>query len=186
VVGPGGEVDEAAAFVVVGCRGNGTLPPLARLDPAMAVLLWLEHAAGEREGAAANDLLGRLAAATGPILAIKHGLVAGPAGRPGCTEVTAELIGTVLDGLGDVGWERDPDFGYEVPGAVPGLADPAARVLEPRLLYGDNDRVYEHAGLVADKKRERHAIAVAVPGLAPRVTAASDWPPAPTGERWRD
>ena len=119
-----------------------------------------------------------------PLLAIKQGLVGGPPDRPGCAEVAPELIVAALDGLDGIAWERDPDFGYEVPAAVPGVPEPDSRILEPRLLYADNDRVYEHAGLVADKQRERHAIAVAVPGLDPRVAAASGWPPVPTGGEW--
>ena len=152
----------------------------------MAVLLWIEHTAGGRDGAAANALLARLDGFGGPILAIKQGSVGGPADRPGCTEVGAGLVGAVLANLDDVAWERDPDFGYEVAASVPGLDDPAARALLPRLLYADNDRVYEHAGLVADKKQERYGTAAAVAGLDPRILAASGWPPVPTGGEWRD
>lgn len=186
LIGPAGEVSEDAVFLVVGCRGIGTMPPLARVGAATAVLLWLEHVAGGPDGRVANALLGRLDSWKRPVLAIKHGLVAGPADRPGCAEVTAELIAAVLDGAGETAWEPDPDFAYEVPAAVPGLSEQAARVLMPRLLYADNDRVYEHAALVADRKRERHAIAAALPGLDPRVMSAAGWPPEPTGDTWRD
>ena len=137
-----------------------------------------------RDGAAANALLAALAGLDRPLLAIKQGLVGGPPDRPGCAEIAPELIVAALDGLDGIAWERDPDFGYEVPAAVPGVPEPDARVLVPRLLYADNDRVYEHAGLVADKQRERHAIAAAVPGLDPRVAAAAGWPPVPTGGEW--
>lgn len=182
-VGPGGS---EPAFMVVPCRGVGTLAPVARVDAAMAVLLWLEHVDGQRSAVAANGLLARLESLTAPLLAVKQGSVGGPADRPGCAEVGTDLIATVLGALAEIRWERDPDFGYEVPSAVPGLDDPEARVLLPRLLYADNDRVYEHAGLVAEKLRERHALARAVDGLDPRIVAASGWPPAPTGDRWRD
>lgn len=186
LIGPGGELDPAATFAVVPCRGIGTLAPIARVGPAMAVLLWLEHAAAERDAAGANDLLARLDGHGGPILATKHGLVGGPADRPGCTEVGDALIAAVLDGRDEVIWEPDPDFAYEVPASVPGLGDPGARALMPRLLYADNDRVYEHAGLVAEKKRERHEVATGVAGLDPRITGAAGWPPVPTGGEWRD
>jgi len=176
----------SCSFVVVPCSGIGSLAPVARVDAAAAVLLWLEHVAASREAAAANDLLARLDGFDGPILAVKQGSVAGPSDRPGSTEVDPRLVGAVLAALGEVEWERDPDFGYEVPSIVPGLADPAARVLLPRLLYADNDRVYEHAGLVADKQRERHAIVAALAGLDPRVVAAAGWPPVPTGGDWRE
>jgi hypothetical protein len=185
-VGSGGELDPDCAFAVVPCRGIGTLAPVAMVEPALAVLLWLEHVADPRDGDAANDLLARLDALDRPILAVKQGSVGGPPDRRGCAEVEAGLVAAVLGALDAVGWERDPDFGYLVPAAVPGLDDPGARILMPRLLYADNDRVYEHAGLVADKQRERQAIAGAVAGLDPRVGAASGWPPRPTGEEWRD
>ncbi|GIK77073.1 MAG: hypothetical protein BroJett022_07630 [Actinomycetes bacterium] len=185
-VGAGGGLDGDCAFAVVPCRGIGTLAPVAMVEPPLGVLLWLEHVADPRGGDPANRLLARLDALDRPILAVKHGSVGGPPDRPGCVEVGAGLVATVLEALDAVVWERDPDFGYLVPAAVPGLADPEARVLMPRLLYADNDRVYEHAGLVADKQRERRAIAAAAAGLDPRVGAASRWPPSPTGERWRD
>jgi len=183
-IGPDGDLDHGCTFAVIACRGIGTLAPLARVEAPLAVLLWLEHVADPRVGETANALLAALAALERPVLAIKQGLVGGPPGRPGCAEVAPELIVAALDGLGGIAWERDPDFGYAVPSTVPGLSEPDARILEPRLLYTDNDRVYEHAGLVADKQRERHAIAAAVPGLDPRVAAASGWPPVPTGGEW--
>jgi len=187
LVGPGGELDGTdPAFAVIPCRGIGTLAPLARVDPPTAVLLWLEHVAAPRSAAAAGALLERLDGLDAPLLAVKQGSVGGPADRPGCTEVRDELIAAVLGSLSEVEWERDPDFGYEVPAVVPGLGDPEARALLPRLLYADNDRVYEHAGLVAEKMRERHALATSVSGLDARVVAASGWPPPPTGDGWRD
>ncbi len=87
---------------------------------------------------------------------------------------------------GRVSWERDPDFAYDLPTDVPGVEGEAARALLPRLLYGDHDRVYEHATLVAAKKRERFDLAKALPGLDPRIAGASNWPPVPTATDWRD
>lgn len=188
LVGPGGELGEIPepALAVVPCRGIGTLAPVARIDAPTAVLLWLEHVAEPRSATAANALLARLESLPAPLIAAKQGSVGGPAGRPGCTEVRPELVAAVIGSPADVEWERDPDFGYEVPAVVPGLGDPEARVLMPRLLYADNDRVYEHAELVAEKMRERHDLAAGLDGIDVRVIAASGWPPAPTGDGWRD
>lgn len=188
IVGPDGRVPEGARFVVVGCRGIGTLAPLARLEPQLAVLLWLEHTPAAREAAKANALLAVLRGLHAPILAIKQGCVGGPPDRPGCFEVDAELVVRVLDAAlgGQVDWERDPDFGYDVPAGIPSLAEERSRALLPRLLYADNDRVYEHASLVAAKKRERWKLAGALAGLDPGVVAASRWPPVPTSDGWRE
>ncbi len=177
----------AARFRVVECRGVGALAPFVRLEPELAVLLWLEHSEGERSAAAANRLLAELHDSTVPLFAIKQGWVAGPAERPGCFAIETALVLAVLDAaLADaVGWERDPDFGYELPAAVAGIEGEAARALLPRLLYADHDRAYEHAGLVVAGKRRRAEIAGALPGLDPTIAAASGWPPEPTGDEWR-
>ena len=190
MIGPGGEIgeigDERPEFAVIACRGIGTLAPFARLDPALAVLLWIEHVGAGGDGSRANGLLLALEDFGAPVYAIKQGSVGGPGDRRGCTSISAELVTGLLAARDEIAWERDPDFDYEVPAAAPGFADPAARVLVPRLLYADHDRVYEHAGLVADKKRERYELAAAVTGLDPRVLAASGWPPVATGGEWRD
>ena len=177
-----------ARFRVVACRGIGTLAPFARVDAALAVLLWVEHDLGDHSAAAANRLLGELRASRSPVFAIKQGCVGGPPERPGCFAINDALVLAVLDAAiaEQVVWERDPDFGYELPAEVPGVEGDAARALMPRLLYGDHDRVYEHANLVAAKKRERYELAKAVGGVDPAVTGAAGWPPTPTSSEWRD
>lgn len=191
VIGPDGELEGAEGadepgFAVVACCGVGTLAPLASVDRATAVLLWLEHVAEPREAGPANGLLAALAGFPGRILAIKQGSVGGPEDRPGCAPVTLDVITRLLEARDGIVWEHDPDFGYEVPASAPGFTDPEARMLVPRLLYADHDRVYEHAGLVAAKKRERHELATAVSGLDQAVIAAACWPPRATSGDWRD
>ncbi len=184
----GGAAPGVGGFTFVHCRGVGTLAPIARIGPVLAVLLWLEHSDDEeRDAIEANELLASLRSRGRPIYAIKQGSVGGPAVRPGCSEVDGALIAAVLDAVEQdaVIWERDLDFGYEVPGTVEGLDPVRSRVLLPRLLYADHDRVYEHAGLVAAKKRERYEVAVGLRGLDPEIVAASGWPPPPTAGTWR-
>ncbi len=176
----------AGELLVIHTRGVGTLAPFARVDAASAVLLWIEHVARDASAPTANALLRALVDGTAPIYAIKHGYVAGPEDREGATPVEPGLIARLLSARERIGWEQDPDFGYEVPAAVPGIEDPEARALMPRLLYADHDRVYEHASLVEEKKRERGEIVAAVPGLAPEIAAATGWPPKPTSDRWKD
>lgn len=187
MLGAGGDVP-GAAFLVVGCSGFGALAPFARVEPGLAVLLWLEHAAPPRSGETANRLLAGLRGFDGPVFAIKQGQVGGPEERPGCFAIEQSLVLTVLDAAlaGEIAWEADPDFGYEVPAAVPDVEGVAARALLPRLLYGDHDRVYEHAGMVAARKRERAALAEATAGLDGEVRDAAGWPPASSAGDWRD
>lgn len=187
LIGPAGEVP-SGSFLVVPCRGMGTLAPFVRLDPPLATLLWLEHVASAPAGEVANGVLSGLGEAAVPIYAIKQGCVGGPSDRPGCFSIGPELIEAVLAASteGAISWERDPDFAYDVPGRVPGLDSDSARALLPRLLYADHDRVYEHASLVAAKKRERLDLATAVGGLDPSVADAAGWPPVPSGSGWRD
>ncbi len=186
ILGDQARVPSGARFVVVHCRGVGTLAPFARLRPELATLLWLEHTPRSRSAAAGNELLEDLRGLEVPLFALKQGWVGGPPDRPGCFEVEAGLIEAVLDAAlgndGTVVWEPDPDFGYDVPALVPGLDPAGAQALLPRLLYGDHDRVYEHASLVAAKKRERWEIARALRGLDGAVAAASGWPPAPSAD----
>lgn len=186
LIGPDAEVSGGAAFLVVPCRGVGTLAPFARVTPELAALLWLEHCPAARTAERGNRLLSALRGFDGSLLAIKQGCVGGPSDRPGCLKVEADLVEQLLDGFGrgELVWEVDPDFAYEVPGWAPGGKGERARALLPRLLYGDHDRVYEHADLVARKKRERYEIARSLPGLEAAIGAASGWPPAPTN--WRE
>jgi hypothetical protein len=67
-----------------------------------------------------------------------------------------QLVTKVLDAAraGEVGWEVDPDFGYEVAASVPGVVPPEDGLLLPRLLYTRNDRVYEHAAIVPRVRAE--------------------------------
>lgn len=188
VIEPDGSFPADSAFLAVHCRGIGTLAPFARLHPALAALLWVEHTGQGAIAGAANDLFRRLRDFPGAVYAAKQGSVGGPADRPGCFEVPPELVVELLDAaLADrIAWEVDPDFGYDVPAEVPGLDAPASLAVMPRLLYADSDRVYEHASLVAAKKRERAGLLSALDGLEPPVLAASGWPPAPSPSDWRD
>ena len=163
-----------ARFVCVVCRGAGLLPPLVRVQPHSAVALLLTH--GEPPAAAdpANDAVRLLDELDAELYAIKHGWVAGPAERPGALAISAELIAAVLDAAQHdaIGWELDPDFGYEIATRIPGMDGPEALALSPRLLYTQLGRVYEHAALVEAIKRERRFILESIEGLDPAIAGA--------------
>lgn len=190
LLGPGAEPEGGRPLGIVVCD-DGPLAPIARLDAPRAAMF----AALATDGpVAVTALYEALRSAADPLYLLKHGPVAGPAGEPGALEVDAELLCRVLDAdrRGAVVWEVDPDFGYEVAaevadlgqgfgaGGAPGLA------LCPRLLYAAHDRVYEYAERVATSKRRWAEHLTGVADLPPEVRAAVDWPPTPTGERWKD
>lgn len=64
-------------------------------------------------------------------------------------------------------WEPDPDFGYEVATAVPGIDDP--ELLQPRRLYERQGRRAEYEELVERLTAERRAYLEGYPALDPRV-----------------
>jgi hypothetical protein len=66
-------------------------------------------------------------------------------------------VARVLDaaGAGEVEWEADADFGYELPVDMPGLTVGERQVLVPRFLYARTDRVYDYAAMVPARQRER-------------------------------
>ncbi|MGI9557579.1 MAG: hypothetical protein ACR2N5_06530 [Solirubrobacterales bacterium] len=168
-------VVDGGSLLVIPLRDNGLLPPIARLTPVQATALLL--LGGEPARASRADVLLRsLEGAGAMIYAIKQGLVGGPADRRGATEVSADLVATVLDAEagGEVEWERDPDFGYEVAAPVPGLSNDESLAMMPRLLYARHGRVYEHASLVAEAKRRRRQAFAATDGLDEAIAGALD------------
>ncbi|MBK5115605.1 MAG: hypothetical protein JJE23_01665 [Thermoleophilia bacterium] len=174
-----------SAFTAVLVADDGLLPPLARVDPQLAVAILARAGDNAR---AARTAAEALAAASGPLLLLKEGVVAGPAGVSGCFEIEPDLIRSLLAAAvdGRIQWERDPDFGYELAAAAPGIEGTAADALCPRLLYAAADRVYEHADLVVTYKRRRHERLAAIEGVDPALLSASGWPIEPTGQAWKD
>ncbi len=164
---------------------DGLLPPIARLGAPLAAVLLI----GPGDGAsAAEAAAARLETVAAPLLLLKEGIVAGPAGRPGAFPVEPSLsellLGAALDER--IVWESDPDFGYEVAADVPGVDRPAADALCPRLLYAAADRVYEHADLVVGYKRLRHERLAAIGCIDSELLAATGWPIQSTGQSWKD
>lgn len=179
----------AGAFIAVMRTDEGLLPPLARIDAALAVALLADSGEVGRERPAAAGALAALRSAGAPIYLVKDGIVAGPAGREGAVEVGSTLIEAALDAAlaGSASWERDPDFGYDVVASGgPGLGRAEADALCPRLAYAAADRVYEHAELVADVKRGRRERLASLGGLDPAIVAAGVWPVGPTSTAWKD
>ena len=71
---------------------------------------------------------------------------------------------------GTISWERDPDFGYEVAKAVPGVNDPEK--LQPRRLYERTGRMDEYRRWVERFKRDRIAYLESYRGLRSEILDA--------------
>ena len=68
---------------------------------------------------------------------------------------------------GNIVWESDPDFGYQVASSVPGVED--VELLQPRRLYQRLGREEEYAGIVGRLKEERRQYLERYTALEPTV-----------------
>jgi phosphoenolpyruvate carboxykinase (ATP) len=66
---------------------------------------------------------------------------------------------------GTIHWEHDPDFGYEVATAVPGIEGDDERLLRPRALYEAQGRSDEYRNMVERLRAERREYMKTFPGL---------------------
>ena len=73
---------------------------------------------------------------------------------------------------GNITWTTDPDFGYEVATAVPGIEPADADLLQPRRLYEAQGRAAEYDRIVTALKRDREQALRGWPGLAEEIIAA--------------
>jgi phosphoenolpyruvate carboxykinase (ATP) len=84
---------------------------------------------------------------------------------PGAKKVTIPYSSAIVAGIveGTIEWTKDPDFGYDVAAAVPGVDD--IEILQPRRLYDRQGRAGEHAAMAARLKQERREFLGSFPGL---------------------
>jgi phosphoenolpyruvate carboxykinase (ATP) len=96
---------------------------------------------------------------------LNTGRVGGGEGHEGSKKVTIPYSSAIVQGIveGTIEWTEDPDFGYEVAAAIPGVDD--LEILQPRRLYTRQGRTDEHDAMVARLKRERKEFLGSFPGL---------------------
>ena len=82
--------------------------------------------------------------------------------------ISSAVVKAVAEGT--MTFERDPDFGYELATAVPGIDD--AEFLSPRLLYERQGRADEYHEWVARLKKERAAFLRTFPNLGASIASA--------------
>jgi phosphoenolpyruvate carboxykinase (ATP) len=106
------------------------------------------------------------------VFLLNTGRVGGPPEDERSKKVTIPYSSAVVKAIaeGTISWERDPDFGYQVACALPGIDDD--EILQPRLLYQRQHRLDEYQALVRRFKEERKAFLAGFPGLLPEIVAA--------------
>jgi phosphoenolpyruvate carboxykinase (ATP) len=103
---------------------------------------------------------------------VNTGRVGGSSSDPHSKKLEIEHSGAIVKAIAEetISWERDPDFGYEIATAVPGIDD--LELLQPRRLYERTGRTDEYDRLVATLKRERAEFLASYPGLRAEFLAA--------------
>lgn len=185
-----------ATFLLILNRNDNIVPGVARLDRAQAAAYFmLGETQGTSAGGAAemgkflrvpgtNPFFPRLHHEQGnrflelldshelAVFVLNTGRVGGPEGDPRSKKVTIPVSSAIVQAIaeGTIDWEPDPDFGYEVAAAVPGVAD--VEILQPRRLYQRTGREPEYAAIVERLKAERREYLAGFPGLAEEIVKA--------------
>jgi len=104
---------------------------------------------------------------------LNTGRVGGPDGDERSLKVRIKHSSAIVKGIaeGTIAWERDPDFGYLVASAVPGIDE--IEILQPRLLYEQQGRTDEYRALVERFKAERAEYLRGYASLSDEIVAAA-------------
>ncbi|MBV8444537.1 MAG: phosphoenolpyruvate carboxykinase (ATP), partial [Candidatus Dormibacteraeota bacterium] len=187
---------QAVQHLLILNRNENIIPAVARLTREQAALYFM---LGETQGTSAGgkDEEGKFlrVPGTNPFFPLRHeqqgnrflelmdscnfavyllntGRIGGPEGEASSKKVTIPYSSAVVKAIaeGTIQWEADPDFGYEVASAVPGIDDP--EILQPKKLYQRTGRGDEYASIVERLKGERRAYLEKFPGLRDEIVAA--------------
>jgi phosphoenolpyruvate carboxykinase (ATP) len=177
-------------------RNENIIPAVARLDRAQAAAYFM---LGETQGTSAGgkEEAGKFlrVPGTNPFFPLRHeqqgnrflelfdscdfevfllntGRVGGPADNEHSKKVSIPCSSAVVKAIaeGTIEWERDPDFGYEVAAAVPGIDD--IEILQPRRLYERTGRRDEYEAIVERLRSERRDYLAKYPGLSAEIVDA--------------
>jgi len=177
-------------------RNDNIIPGVARLDSEHAAAYFM---LGETQGTSAGgkDEMGKAlrVPGTNPFFPLRHeqqgnrflelhrsrpfevylmntGRVGGGDAAPNSKKLTIEDSSAIVKAIaeGTITWSPDPDFGYDVAQAVPGVDD--IEVLQPRRLYERTGRGDEYRALVRRLKQERVAELQKYPGLEGEILTA--------------
>jgi phosphoenolpyruvate carboxykinase (ATP) len=189
------EVDRAD-FMLILNRNANIIPAVSRLtkDQAAAYFM-LGETQGTSAGGAAEAGKFLRVPGTNPFFSYRHewqanrlreildtcdlevfvlntGRIGGPEGDEKSRKMTPAASAAIVAAIatGGIEWETDPDFGYEVASAVPGMDD--LELLQPRRLYERQRRVDEYSDVVAALKEERRDHLAGYRDLLPEIAGA--------------
>jgi phosphoenolpyruvate carboxykinase (ATP) len=190
-------IDEAH-FLLILNRNENIIPAVAKLEgPQAAAFFMLGETTGTAAGGAAEEGKFLRVPGTNPFFPLPHdlqgnrflelleqhplevyvmntGSVGGKIGSDGAKKVRIAHSSAIVKGIaeGTIEWERDPDFGYRVAAAVPGVDASDIDVLQPRRLYEAQGRLDDYDALVRRFKRERTEFLREFPSLSDEIVAA--------------
>jgi phosphoenolpyruvate carboxykinase (ATP) len=120
----------------------------------------------------ANRLRELLESSDLDVYLLNTGTVGGPEGDDRSLKVRPAHSSAIVAGIaaGTITWERDPDFGYEIASAVPGLD--AVELFRPARLYESQGRSEEYKTLVEVLKEDRRQHLARYSELLPEIAAA--------------
>jgi phosphoenolpyruvate carboxykinase (ATP) len=189
------EIDEAH-FLLILNKNENIVPAVAKLEgPQAAAFFMLGETTGTSAGGAdeagkflrvpgtnpffpmlhdlqGNRFLELLAENPLEVYVMNTGRVGGPEDDERSRKVRIKHSSAIVKGIaeGTIEWERDPDFGYFVASAVPGIDE--VDVLQPRRLYAEQGREDEYRALVERFKDERAEFLRGFPSLSDEIVAA--------------
>jgi phosphoenolpyruvate carboxykinase (ATP) len=188
---------EEAHFLLILNKNENIVPAVAKLEgPQAAAFFMLGETTGTSAGGAdeagkflrvpgtnpffpmphdlqGNRFLELLAEHPLEVYLLNTGRVGGPDGDERSLKVRIKHSSAIVKGIaeGTIAWERDPDFGYLVASAVPGIDE--IEILQPRLLYEQQGRTDEYRALVERFKAERAEYLRGYASLSDEIVAAA-------------
>jgi phosphoenolpyruvate carboxykinase (ATP) len=189
------EIDDAH-FLLILNRNENVIPAVAKLEgPQAAAYFMLGETKGTAAGGADEAGKSLRVPGTNPFFPMLHdlqgnrflelleehplevylmntGRVGGPEEDDRSKKVRIRHSSAIVKGIaeGTIEWERDPDFGYLVASAVPGIDD--IEVLQPRKLYERTGRADEYRAQVERLKSERTEFLGKFGSLSAEIVAA--------------
>ncbi|HEX9141821.1 MAG TPA: phosphoenolpyruvate carboxykinase [Gaiellaceae bacterium] len=187
---------EDAHFLLILNRNENVIPAVAKLEgPQAAAYFMLGETKGTAAGGADEAGKSLRVPGTNPFFPMLHdlqgnrflelledhplevyllntGRVGGPEDDERSKKVRIKHSSAIVKGIaeGTIEWQRDPDFGYFVAAAVPGIDD--VEVLQPQKLYERTGRADEYRAMVERLKAERAEFLDDFPSLSDEIVAA--------------